>query len=193
MQPHELSSKGREAFELIEFDKDEELLAEIRKHPIGLFIIYFTGFFVALVVLAATLVSSRFLDSDILETGTDLTKFRPALAIIGVLIAAFSVLLTLVAAHLYRSNVVLVTSEKIAQILYPSIFNRKISQLSIGDVQDATVSQKGLLSRLFNYGTITIETAGEQQNLTYTNTPNPYEAAKSIVWAHEQNMKRFGN
>jgi hypothetical protein len=171
MQPHELSNKGQEVFKLIEFDKDEELIAEIRKHPIGLFIIYFTGFFVAFIVLGATLVSSRFLDRDILETGTDLTKFRPFIAIAGLLLAGFSVLLTLVAAYLYKSNVILVSSEKIAQILNPSIFNRKISQLSIGDVQDATVSQKGLLARLFNYGTITIETAGEQQNLNFTFTP----------------------
>lgn len=193
MQPQELSSKGKEAFKLIEFDKDEQLVTEIRKHPFGLFVIYFIGFFVSAIVLAATLISSHYLRGDVLETGTDIAQFRPFLAIVGIVVAALSVLLTLVAAHLYRSNVILVTSEKIAQILYPSIFNRKISQLSIGDVQDTTVRQKGILARIFNYGILVIETAGEQKNLVFSFVPDPYSAAKSIVGAHEENLKKYGN
>ena len=87
----------------------------------------------------------------------------------------------------------LVTSDKIAQVLYRTIFDRKISQLSIGDVQDVTVTQRGVLARMFNYGTIVIETAGEQQNYTFTFVPDPYMCGKAIVGAHEENLKQYGN
>ncbi|MCA9344118.1 PH domain-containing protein, partial [Candidatus Saccharibacteria bacterium] len=72
-------------------------------------------------------------------------------------------------------------------------FNRKISQLSIGDVQDVTVTQKGVLAHLFNYGTLVIETAGEQQNYLFTYIPDPYKHSKLIVGAHEKNLVQYGN
>lgn len=193
MQPQELSTQGKQAFANIEFDKDEKLMCEIRKHPFGLFIVYFIGFFVAAAILVATLVTAHFFNGDPLETGTNLARFRPVVLIVGLILAVLTVLLTFVGAFLYKSNVILVTSEKIAQVLYQSLFNRKISQLSIGDVQDVTVKQTGVLPRLFNYGTLVIETAGEQQNYTFTYTPNPYQASKCIVGAHEMNLKQYGN
>jgi hypothetical protein len=98
-----------------------------------------------------------------------------------------------IGAYLYISNVILVTSEKLAQVLYKSIFNRKISQLSIGDVQDVTVNQVGLTARLFNYGTIIIETAGEQDNYDFTYVPDPYKKSKLIVGSHEVNLTKYGN
>lgn len=97
------------------------------------------------------------------------------------------------AAIFYKSNVVLVTNEKLAQVLYKNLFHRRISKLSIGDVQDVTVIQKGVFAHLFNYGTLIVETAGEQQNYTFAFAPNPYESSKAIVMAHEDNLKRHGN
>jgi len=74
-------------------------------------------------------------------------------------------------------------------MLYKTIFDRKISQLGIGDVQDVTVTQKGIFARIFNYGTLVIETAGEQVNYIFTYTPRPYETAKQIVGSHENIVK----
>lgn len=99
----------------------------------------------------------------------------------------------LIAAVIYNNSVVFVTSEKIVQVLYISLFNRKISQLGIGDVQDVTVQQVGIFPRIFNYGTLVVETAGEQQNYTFTYTPRPYESAKAIVGAHEKDVAAHGN
>ena len=87
----------------------------------------------------------------------------------------------------------IVTSEKLAQLLNPSLFNRKISQLSIGDVQDVSVHQNGIFPHIFDYGTVVIETAGEQQNYTFTFAPEPYKCAQAMVNAHEENLKLYGN
>ena len=98
-----------------------------------------------------------------------------------------------ISAILFTNNVIYVTSEKLAQVLYITLFNRKISQLSIGDVQDVTVTQKGILAHMFNFGTLVIETAGEQQNYTFTYIPDPYKHSKLIVGSHERNLVEFGN
>lgn len=187
-----LSSEGKKHFNLIEFDANEALVLEIRKHPIGATLISITGLF----VIVATLLLSGFIATADLNTFfnmTSLNGLRGIIVVISLLICGFAVAGTLIGLFLYRSNVIYVTSEKIAQVLYTSLFHRKISQLSIGDVQDVTVSQNGILAHLFNYGVLVIETAGEQQNYTFTFVPEPYAKSKAIVGAHERNLVSYGN
>lgn len=193
MEPANLSTVGQKLFKLIEFDDNEKLVCEIRKHPLGLFLIYMTGLFVAAALAVTFFGATFFLDNDPLNTGVPSTSLRTPLILLGTFLILLTLLITFLGAYIYQSNVVLVTNEKITQVTYRTIFDRKISQLSIGDVQDVTVSQTGILARIFNYGTLVVETAGEQQNYTFSYVPEPYGASKSIVHAHEENLKLYGN
>jgi hypothetical protein len=193
MEEHTLSAVGRRLFKIIEFDKDEQLIYEIRKDPFGLFVVYLTGLFVAVAIFLLLVIGPTLLGSDPTDTGFNTTNIKVVLALGGGLLTILTIIGTAIGAYLYQSNVVLVTSEKLAQVLYRTIFDRKISQLSIGDVQDVTVSQTGILARMFDYGTLVVETSGEQSNYMFTYTPKPYEAAKAIIYAHEENLKKFGN
>ena len=187
-----LSAEGRKHFNLIEFDANEKLVMEIRKHPIGLWIIVFIGVFVTLCsLLLASLVATADLNSFF--GVTSLNNLRSLVVLMSFFITLIAAVGTFIGVFLYRSNVIYVTSEKIAQVLYLTLFNRKISQLSIGDVQDVTVTQKGILAHIFNYGVLVIETAGEQQNYTFSYVPDPYIKSKAIVGAHETNLTEYGN
>ncbi len=192
MDPKDLSPSAREVFGLIEFDDDERLLFEIRKHWFGLFIIYFMGSFVVAVMMVIA-VAVAAIPEDAGDFGVSLGSLKMPIVAILMLLAILAAIVTAISAYLYRTNVILVTTEKLAQLLNPSLFNRKISQLSIGDVQDATVVQRGILPHLFKYGTITIESSGEQNNYDFTYAPNPYEATKAIINSHEENLKLYGN
>lgn len=187
-----LSHEGRKYFKFIEFDENERLVTEIRKHFVGLFIILFTGAFVILAMLAI-IAFAAVVNTDSLVGVEDTGGIKVLLVVLGFLLIIGAAIATFIAAFLFQSNVIYVTNEKIAQVLYISLFNRKISQLSIGDVQDVTVTQKGILAHAFNYGTLVIETAGEQQNYTFTYVPDPYEASKLIVGSHEKNLVQYGN
>lgn len=187
-----LSREGRKFFKFIEFDANEELVSEIRKHPFGLFLVFLTGALIGLVILAISALAVS-TDVDSFLGSGNLNSLRGIFAVIAMLLIFGVVVATLIAAFLYRSNVIYVTSEKLAQVIYVSLFNRKISQLSIGDVQDVTVAQKGILAHLFNYGTLIVETAGEQQNYTFTYVPDPYRQSQLIVGAHERNLVAHGN
>lgn len=186
---HHLSHVGKKYFELIEFDDEEMLLAEIRKHPFGLFVILLTGILIAMLVFVGV---AAVASAGVLNT-LGYGDLNSVLVFAGFLLALFVIAVTLINAHLYRNNVVFVTNEKLAQVLFITLFNRKISQLSIGDVQDVTVQQNGFLPNLFGYGTLVVETAGEQQNYTFTFVPNPYKTSKVIINAHELNLKKYGN
>lgn len=186
-----LSTIGRRYFELIEFDDEEEMIAEIRKHPFGLFLVEFTGFAISFIIGVLPII--LLLNINSADLGVDVTDYRPLIVLAGMILALLGLGATFIAALIYKHNVIYVTSEKIAQVIYTSIFSRKISQLSIGDLQDVTVSQGGVFPRLFKYGTLVIETAGEQQNYTFTYVPDPYNTARQIVNAHENNLKAYGN
>lgn len=187
-----LSVEGRKYFKFIEFDENEELITEIRKHFFGLFIILATSALLILAMLAVGIFST-YIDFGTTIGLQEANSLRPILALLSVLLIIGAVVMTFIAVFLYTSNVIFVTSEKIAQVLYISLFNRKISQLSIGDVQDVTVTQNGVMAHLFNYGTLVIETAGEQENYKFSYVPEPYQVSKLIVGAHERNLVQHGN
>ncbi len=190
-----LSSVGKKYFKLIEFDKDEKFICEIRKHPIGLFFIYLTGISIAIILafVFGIVGFTGFLSSALEGTDVSVAAVQGIVTLVGAVMLLGIIGIMIIQAILYENNVIFVTSEKIAQVLYISLFNRKISQLSIGDVQDVTVTQKGILPNMFNYGVLVIETAGEQQNYTFTFVPDPYRHSKAIVGTHEENLKLFGN
>lgn len=170
---------------LIEFDKNEKIICEIRKHYVGLFATLLTGLLVA-VILFVTIIVLAVVITGIPDEGVVNQNLALNIAYgIGALVVLGTIFATFVGGYIYQHNVMLVTSDKIAQVLYKTIFDRKVSQLSITDIQDVTVIQSGIFPRIFNYGTITIETAGEQQNYTFTYAPQPYVRAKDIISAHE--------
>lgn len=193
MHTQDLSTRARNFFNMIEFDDKEELIWEIRKHPFGLWLIYISGATIAAIIFSVLVMGPLAFTSDFMGLGIELGSLRPIIILLGFILTVFALVGTAIGAYLYQANVVLVTSDKIAQLLYKSLFNRKISQLSIGDVQDVTVQQKGILAHFFNYGTLIVETAGEQNNYHFTFTPKPYETAKAIVGSHEENLKTYGN
>ena len=195
MTPDKLSPIGKKFFDRVEFDANEVLIREVRKDPFGLFAIYFGGAIATLTVFSLLVLggASANISSLAGSIGTSESNIRPIMILTGFFLTIFSVVLTAVAAFLYTNNVVIITSEKVTQQLYLSLFNKKISQLSIADVQDVTVKQQGILAHIFNYGTITIETAGEQANYNFTFTPEPYEVAKDLVGSHEADVAVHGN
>jgi hypothetical protein len=175
--------------DLFENDPDEQLICQINKHPIGLVFIWTATLVMFGLIIAASYLVMRFGP----EIGIDFANFRTIVRLVfGIL--AFAVLLGgYVMAWVYKRSSLIVTSEKLVQLIQRNLFDRKISQLSIGDVQDVSVEQRGLAARMFKYGTMTIETAGEHSNYTFDFVPYPYECGKEIVGAHERNLRIYGN
>lgn len=195
MDPNQLSAPGKKFFERVEFDEDERLIKEVTKDPFGLVMIYVSGAFVTILIFSLFVIGGSLFsfESTTMDTGIESSSFQSLLVIVGFFLTIFSVIITTVVAYLYKNSIVLITSEKVVQQLYIALFNRKISQLSIADVQDVTVKQQGIFAHIFNYGTLTIESAGEQSNYSFTFTPEPYQVAKDLVGSHEADVAKHGN
>ena len=78
----------------------------------------------------------------------------------------------------------MLTDEAVLQVRRPGLFANKVSQTSLEGVSDVSVRQD-FLGTMLGYGKLTIETPGEQDNYEYTYLPQPRDAAREIIEAHE--------
>lgn len=179
---------------LFEHDDQERILGEIPRSNIGLVFIVINAVFLTALILGILFMVAKN-ETGILESFDVSADFDLA----GVMAVVFMVVITLILAgallggYIYINSYIILTDQKLILINTKGIFARRVSQLSIGDVQDVSVDQNTLLSRLFNYGNINIETAGEQAHFVFSYADKPNDNAKFIVEAHEQNLKLYGN
>lgn len=166
---------------LEQIDVDEDPVAVIRRHPFGLVVLYFQ----VVLGLAAASTLAYLLIPEIFGTN-DVTRVRGMVAAGIFVVAVALVVVLLIITVLYRVSRLIVTTKTITQVLQDGLFNRKVSQLSIADIEDVTADKRGVFPTIFNYGALNIETAGEQINFHFTYCPNPNYYARQILEASER-------
>lgn len=171
---------------ILDIDPSEVVELEVFRHPVGLVPIYAGGLLTIIVLVALPFVADRF--PELVPIGFDSIWLTVVLFCLAILVAIF----TEITARIYRSNELVVTNENLIQIIRTSLFHNTVSHLSLEKVQDVSVKQHGILSHIFNFGTIEVETAGEQANFSFKLAKDPQVNAKQINEAHERFLKRYG-
>ena len=70
-------------------------------------------------------------------------------------------------------NVHIVTNERIVDVDWRSIIYHKTSATRMTKVQDVSWIRSGVLAGFFDYGTINVQTAAEEENFIFENVPYP--------------------
>jgi membrane protein YdbS with pleckstrin-like domain len=156
----------------------EQIICDIKRHPIGLLGVYITSGFLILVLLGGVAALPS-LVSD-LSNQIKLIAFAAAL-----LFAALILLFAYIAAVVYKGNRWIVTSDSITQITQTGLFQKQTSQLSLANLEDVTFEQSSLFQSMFGFGTLKVETAGERSKFQFPFCPNPRKCAVDIIQAHE--------
>src|SRR3569833_2970 len=164
----------------------EHLVTVIRRHPIGIIGIYLEMMagiagIVTLVVLAIFVFFASLSGSA-----------KGLIAGGAVFVIAFLVLILLISTYVYRQCRLVVSDKSVVQVLQRALFSRKISRLSMSNVEDVNVEQKGILPTMFKYGTLTIQTAGEVDNFVFPFCPDPDNYANRILDARQQIVRDNG-
>ncbi|MDB5160826.1 MAG: hypothetical protein JWO96_206 [Candidatus Saccharibacteria bacterium] len=156
---------------------DEHVLVIVRKHWIGAIGIYIlaAASTLALIVLAFIIIPDLKLSPS--------SKALATLVASGVL--AIFTLMTLLFARIYHQSKLTLTDKSLVQRLQRSLFNCKISRLSMSNVEDVNVDQRGIAATVFNFGTLTVQTAGEQDNFVFTLCPTPNVYAEKVLEARQ--------
>lgn len=182
---------SKEYTKLFELDPSEVILAQATRHPFGMFAIYSIGAVLVLVLSVfagfASINSKSLLGPGV---GGDAVA---GIVLVCLVLILFTSLGAILAAQVYMRSRMILTNQKIVLIQYHSLFSREVSQLNISDVEDLNVSQPQIIDRILRSGTVTIETAGEQNNYTLTWIKDPYEFTKKSIQAHEGSIAEYGN
>lgn len=162
--------------------KNETVIFQARRHPIGLIGIHIMAGFLLLtfaVIIFAVLPhlsSSTVNHSRLLGLG----------ATLFFIVTAFVFLFLAIAHKVYWGNSWILTSDSITQVKQTSLFDKQSSQLSLGSLEDISAEQNGILTHVFNYGTVRVETAGERSKFVFIYCPNPNYYAQQILAAREE-------
>lgn len=173
-----------------DMDPDEIKIADVRRHPIGLIFILFQF----IVGFGAAFVLTWVLLPDFGEI-VGLSRSSSAALAVALMFAilVLGLIFLFLAIRIYRGNQLIISDQNITQVLQETIFNRKVSELTMGNVEDVTAHQNGVFPTIFNYGDLVIETAGEQKNFRFIYCPNPNAYAKAIQDARAVYLKKHSH
>ncbi len=167
-------------------EPEEHLVTVIKKHFIGLI-----GIYLELAVgIMAILAMIYFAIFGFFNDGSTSSKGLAVAATIFII--ALLVIFMMAAIYVYRKSQLLVTNKGVVQILQYAPFNKKISRLSMANVEDVNVEQRGVLASIFNYGTLTIQTAGQEDNFIFSMCPKPDFYADQIIETRQQYVRVYG-
>src|SRR5579862_2461035 len=120
---------------------------------------------------------------------TSSSSISSSLSAVIAMSAIFLAVVLFVVTYVYRQSRLLVTNKSLVQVLQKTLLIRKVSRLSMSNVEDVNEEQRGILANIFNYGTLTVQTAGTEDNFVFTLCPNPTSLADRIIEARQAYAK----
>lgn len=178
----DVASKSRD--DLLE--PGEQVITVVKRSVMGLVGIYLVAF-LAIAAITTLVV--------VISPGTFKTSSANISGPLSAVILVAAILLVLIlftATHVYRQSQLMVTDRSLVQVMQKTLFNRKVSRLSMSNVEDVNEEQRGLIASLFNYGTLTVQTAGTEDNFIFTMCPSPAELADKILECRQAYAKAHG-
>lgn len=93
---------------------------------------------------------------------------------------------------IYSRNVLIFTNLHLIEVEQNGLFSRVISQVSFNREQDISGNRTGLFATIFNYGNVTVQSAGENVYFVFRYAPNPEAVANEAVSTNEASMGNVG-
>ena len=161
--------RSQQSFPYLNLSEGEYILSVVRRHVIGLIRIW------AIVLLVAALLSVGIFilqnnGGIAMLSGRSATPW-PALFLLGVIVLVF--LGGVMATSVYDGNKFFLTNESVMQIIQISLFSKKVQTISLGNIEDASFRQSGILQTLLNYGSIRLSTEGDETTYRFQYVSNP--------------------
>lgn len=155
----------------------EHVLVVVRKHWAGIVGIYAIATLLAVALIGLAVVV---LPQMNLSYQSNVLLALSAVVVVG---AFMLILATMI--YVYHQSKLTLTDQSLVQVIQRSLFNCKTSRLSMSNVEDVNVEQTGVIANIFGYGTLTVQTAGEEDNFVFTYCPTPNIYAERILEARQ--------
>jgi len=166
---------------VIDFEPGEKILYQLRKHWFA-----FVGNIIGAVIFAlvplGVLIGLTFIK---LPTSLNLQEFFAG-DIRYFIFFCYASWLLLIWLTLYLQwtrfylNVWYLTNKRVIEAKQKGLFNREVSSFHYSKIQDVTVEIEGLIPTFLGFGSVSIETAGERENIILNNAARP-QKVKQII------------
>lgn len=148
-----------------ELESGETVIATVRKHPL-IVILQLIPFIILALIPSLLPALTSFLSGmnadlpflDYLSAGNPWTRFVIGMYWLFLWIGAFGIFTDFYLDHW------VITSHRIMSIDQEGFFDRRVASLHLNRVQDVLTDIHGLLGELFGYGTLSVESAGDDQS-----------------------------
>jgi uncharacterized membrane protein YdbT with pleckstrin-like domain len=184
-----------EEYPNLHLSQNEYVIDVARRHVIGILGIWIATGFIALVALIVPIIyaANRANIAAVFGGGANAAPSTTLIAIPMLIVAGLFLLGGWAASYVYSKNMLTLTNESLIQSIRFSLFNSTDKTANLRNIRDASYDQDGILPRLFNYGTLTVTTEGNDQGYKLTFVTNPKVHSQAIVDAHEHAIAGFAS
>jgi hypothetical protein len=150
-------------------DKDEKIVLVLRQHPITQVKGNLTLLFLAIIIPFLLSISgiTELLPQEFIAA----SSFFGIIILFGLFTRAFLI---------WFFNVYIITDERIIDVDFNSMIFKNISSAKIENIEDITTRTMGPMASVFDFGTILIQTAGEQTEFEFDHVPQPAKVTKLL-------------
>lgn len=177
------------AYPKLNLSDKEYVVLDVQRHSIGL----------AIPMIATALVVGVIL-SLLLNLPAIVSQAMPSVSSIsyapvwlgGLLLIALCLIGCGISVWVYRNNQLIVTSESVVQQVQRGLLMHDEQTASLGSIENVNYEQNGLMQMLFNYGTISMRTVGDETSygLTYVSSPRQQTATINTTIEAFKNNRR---
>lgn len=162
--------RSRRLYPHLNLSEGEYVISSVRRHPIGLIIPLALGAF----LIALTL----FVVTSYQDIATTLALSGPLSDpnLVTVPLFVFIILVGIgmfIAYYVYTRNHFYLTNESVIQEIQLSLFSRQEQTVSLGNIEDASYTQKNIIQQIFDYGDIRLSTEGDETTYRFSYVAHP--------------------
>ena len=175
--------QSQKVFPGLNLSEGDYVISSVRRHPIGLLAPFAVG------TLAIAIVLIGLFNYDIVvnlfqitgSMASQSTIFWPVIIFIIFVLAC-----EYMAYYIYSSNRFFLTNESIIQQIQTGLFSKSEHIISLGNIEDASYTQNGLIQQLLDYGPIRLSTVGDETTYGFEYAVNPKDVVLMLSGALEE-------
>ena len=80
----------------------------------------------------------------------------------------------------HELDLFVITNNRVICIEQKSFLNRSVGECTLDKIQEVSIETKWFFANIFDYGTVTLKTAGSTTNFDMTFSPKPMESSRYI-------------
>lgn len=170
--------QSQEQFPDIKLFEKEFVLKVIHRHPIGVAVIWLVSALITMLLVGiwAVLIIQNS-SSNIVHQ--DLFSMSTGMIIIGSIVA-IALIFAVIFSRVYRANKLIITTERVVQIISNSLFDTKRQTIDLGWIEDVSYHQKGFFASIIGYGSIRLSTIGDETTYYFVFAPDPQQISMRI-------------